>query len=86
MVFCTMVICRINVFIRRYFLKSSLSVNLRSFIIEQYAPLLPLFLIQGSTHYLRFLLCFVYSGLSNKPAPAIIKNPISFLLSMSAIF
>ena len=46
--------------------------------------LLSLFLIQGRTHCLCFLLSFVCSCLSNKPPPAIIINPI-LLLSMSAI-
>ena len=48
--------------------------------------LLSLFLIQGRTHYLRFLLPFIYSWLINKPPLVIINNFISLLLSMSAIF
>ena len=84
--FCTIVTRRMNVFIRRYFLKSSLYVNLRSFMIEQYAPLLSLFLIQGCTYCLRFLLCFIRSWLSNKLPPAITNKSISLLLSMSATF
>ena len=77
-----------NVFIRNYFLKSALSVKLRSFMIEQYAPLLSLFLIQRLAHF--FFFCFVFplmcSWLSNKLPQAIIKKSISLLLSMSAIF
>ena len=76
-----------NVFIRNYFLKSALSVKLRSFMIEQYAPLLSLFLIQRLA---QFFFCFVFplmcSWLSNKLPQAIIKKSISLLLSMSAIF
>ena len=49
-----------NDFLQIFFLKSSFSVNLRSFMIEQYAHLLSLFLIQGRTHCLRFLLSFIY--------------------------
>ena len=45
-----------------------------------------LFLIQGRSHYLRFLLSIRCSWLSNNPPPAIVNNTISFLLSMSAIF
>ena len=48
--------------------------------------LLSLFLIQGRTHCLRFLLPFICSWLSNKPPLVIINNPISLLLSMFAIF
>ena len=47
-------------FFHIFFLKSSLSINLRQFMIEQYAPLLSLFLIQGRTHCFRFLLSFIY--------------------------
>ena len=55
-------------------------------MIEQYAPLLSLFLIQGRTCSLCFLLSFICSWLSNKTNPVIINNPISLLLSMSTIF
>ena len=55
-------------------------------MIKEYAPLLPLFLIQGRTHWLHFLLSFICSWLSNKPPPTIMNNPISLLLSMSSIF
>ena len=67
-----------------FFLKFPLSVNRRSFMIEQYGPLLSLFLIQGCTHFLRFFF-FLCSCLSNKPSQEIINNPISLLLSMPAI-
>ena len=40
--------------------------------------LLTLFLIQGRVHCFRFLFSFICSWLRNKPAPAIINNPISF--------
>ena len=53
-------------------------------MIEQYGPLLSLFLIQGCTHFLRFFF-FLCSYLSNKPSQEIINNPISLLLSMPAI-
>ena len=49
-----------NVFIRNYFLKSALSVKLRSFMIEQYAPLLSLFLIQRLAHFF-FLFCLSFN-------------------------
>ena len=48
--------------------------------------LLSLFLTQGRTHCLRFLLSFICSWLSNKPPPEIINNLISLLLSVSSIF
>ena len=48
--------------------------------------LLSFFLTQGRNHCLNFLLSFIYSWLSNKTSPAITNNPISLLLSMSAIF
>ena len=47
--------------------------------------LLSRFLIQGHTHCLRFLLSFICPCLRKKTPPAIINNPISLLLSMSAI-
>ena len=53
-------------------------------MIEQYGPLLSLFLIQECTHCLRFFF-FLCSCLSNKPSQEIINNPISLLLSMPAI-
>ena len=73
-------------FFHIFFLKSSLSINLRQIMIEQYAPLLSLFLIQGRTHCFRFLLSFICSWLSNKPPQEIIDNPISLLLSHVPIF
>ena len=74
-----------NLFICKYFLKSSVFVKLRSFMIEQHAPLLSLFLIRGRTHFLPFPFSLICSWLSNKLPSAIINNPISLWLSMSAI-
>ena len=48
-----------------FFLKFFLSVNRRSFIIEQYGPLLSLFLIQGRTHCHRFLFFYVLGSVAN---------------------
>ena len=47
---------------------------------------LSLFLIQGHTHCLCFLLSSICSWLSNKLPPAIINNPISLLLSTFPTF
>ena len=55
-------------------------------MIEQYAPLLSLFLIQGRAHCFRFLLSFICSWLSNKPRPTIVNNHIILLLSMASVF
>ena len=61
-----------NVFIRRYFLKSSLSVK--------HAPLLSLFLIRRRIHFLCSLLSLICFWLSDKLPPAIINNRVSLLL------
>ena len=52
-------------------------------MIEQYAPLLSLFLIQGRRHPLSspFPFFYISSWLSNKTPQEIINDPISFLLS-----
>ena len=53
-------------------------------MIEEYAPLLSLFLIEGCTHNLRFFPSLICSWLSNNShAPAIINDSTSLLLSMS---
>ena len=49
-----------NGFLHIFFLKPPLFVNLRSFMIEKYAPLLSVILIQNRTYCLRFLLFFIY--------------------------
>ena len=47
------------------FLKFFLSVNRRSFMMEQYGPLLSLFLIQGRTHCNRFFFFYVLRSVTN---------------------
>ena len=54
-------------------------------MIEKYAPLRSLFLIQGCTYCLCFFLSLICSWLSNNPL-AIINSPNRLLLSMSVIF
>ena len=44
-------------------------------MIELYAPLPSVFLIQGLTYYLCFLLSFICSWLSNKPPHELLTIP-----------
>ena len=44
-------------------------------MMKQYAPLLSLFLIQGCTHCLCFLLSYIYSWLSSKPLQQLLTIP-----------